>query len=248
MHVYEDDSWAQNYGPNEVVISDTSNRNKIEELEAQLAKLSRDHAHHSTKLKEVLAEELLMEFLFEFLFNGIDARKLIVIFVAFFLLIRLVFMVDVNLVLAFLNLISLIILIVGYKREEHLFFWPSFLSCIFECDLAFIQMVLICWLIYDPSKPKSLVEDMNVFFSPVLIDQMTDTFGLLKIFFYVACKLIVFAALGIGLAIIGIDLFMRKFNVAKERKHLAKIDGQKMAIKRQLKLLRPQKSSCPVDP
>ncbi|KAI6188980.1 hypothetical protein M3Y98_00412800 [Aphelenchoides besseyi] len=237
------DSSAQNYGPNEVVISGTSEQNEIQNLETQLAKLSRDHAHHSAELEAVSAEDILRQQLPGCSLNVIKAIKLTVIFVALFLLIRLVFMVDVFVLLALFESTSLIVLVIGYEDEEHLFFWPFFLSCSFEAVVAGLQL----FVIYNPSKPKSLVDIRDVLLTNALSEQMTTTFGLIKIVVYVAWKLILFVALAVVTEIIGLELARKKFNVAKERKCLAKIDCQKVVVERQLELLRAEESNCPVE-
>ncbi|KAI6215649.1 hypothetical protein M3Y94_00409700 [Aphelenchoides besseyi] len=71
-------------GPTEVVILGTSEQNEIEKLEAQLAELSRQHAHHTAELQKVLAQEIIRKLIFDHHITISELMKWIVIFDAFF--------------------------------------------------------------------------------------------------------------------------------------------------------------------
>ncbi|KAI6215873.1 hypothetical protein M3Y94_00435900 [Aphelenchoides besseyi] len=118
-------------GPNEVVISGSSGQNEIEKLEAQLVELSRQHDDHTKQLEYWVAQNSFREYIIDYSLNGIKATHLIVILDALFLFIRLVFMADVFVILALFEVISLILVVVGYKREQRFFFWPFVLGCFF---------------------------------------------------------------------------------------------------------------------
>ncbi|KAI6216023.1 hypothetical protein M3Y94_00454600 [Aphelenchoides besseyi] len=150
-------------GPTEVVISGTSEQNEIEKLEAHLVELSCQHTHHSTKLKHWMAQDILRESFPECSITGIEVMKWIVIFDAFFLFIRLVFMTDIIIVFAPFNLISLILLVVGYTCAQHFFFWPFALTCLFEMEVATFQMFFICVMFFQSRKSRlSLAKEMDL--------------------------------------------------------------------------------------
>ncbi|KAI6215714.1 hypothetical protein M3Y94_00417100 [Aphelenchoides besseyi] len=170
--------------PDEVVISGTSEQNEIEKLEAQLVELSSQHDDHSTELQNLMDEDILQEYIFDYSFNGIKATHLIVILDALFLFIRLVFMADVFVILALFELISLILMVVGYKREQHFFFWPFVLGCYFEMIVAVFQVAAICWVTLMHREPEWLAEGFDIVLFPVLAEQLNTSFGIFKIFFF----------------------------------------------------------------
>ncbi|KAI6231521.1 hypothetical protein M3Y95_00390400 [Aphelenchoides besseyi] len=245
------DSSSQIDMSNEVVQPKNLELNEIEKLEVQLVEVTPKYAHHAAELKRLKAQDVLQEQLVNSSLNGIEAIKLIVILVTFFLFLRFIFMADVFVVLALFESITLILLFIGYKRKEHVFFWPFALSCFFELFVAVFQLLFTVVSLFAINRISNsdfelMTSSVERLFTHVLVKQMTDWLTILKILFYLVCKIFAFVFVKITIIELAWKLRTKKIEVAEKQEVFDEIDRQANAVKNQLNLLLIKRSNFPV--